>query len=522
MARIRHAVATLTVGSESDAESLDWHPVLDTYARGVTLMRALDPGVTRTRGSGRRTRTASRPAPGPAGLGPVRARLAVLPAVAPRLPGLVREHHPHPHRRVGLGPAVLGLLRTRATRPGGPCPRSSRCATRTVGGAVVANPLLDPNRATRPAHRTRTSTSSPRWPRPGSSARCRRSGSAGRTVTGVFGDVEMHAAQLRARRDRRRWAANGSPHGPPGTRSSGCTTPTSTGSGRSGGRWRARSRLTDPDRRPRCWSRSGSRRSSCSAANGTRTFTMDDVEDLASASWTTTTSRSSCRPRSPMPSAAAREAAGGGSGLGRTAEPRWEPVAATFDLDSGEEREVEFTAGPRGLDEAPRRPAGPGTGRACGRPTRTRPTSWRCAPRRTPRRTRGTVLHLRPGRHPGGRRAQLPGRRLRGAARLEAEGWSGGALSVRLVPEPGRADSGDAGPGDPRPAGHRLRRARRDRPVARRRAPARPGPGHPAHGAARPWPGVSVLLGRRRRPGRPPRDPAGARAHPVDPGGPGR
>jgi hypothetical protein len=42
MARIRHDVAGLTLGDPGKAETQDWHPVLDTYARGVTLMRDLD------------------------------------------------------------------------------------------------------------------------------------------------------------------------------------------------------------------------------------------------------------------------------------------------------------------------------------------------------------------------------------------------------------------------------------------------------------------------------------------------
>jgi hypothetical protein len=38
MARIRHDIATLTLGQDADAETQPWHPVLDTYARGVELM----------------------------------------------------------------------------------------------------------------------------------------------------------------------------------------------------------------------------------------------------------------------------------------------------------------------------------------------------------------------------------------------------------------------------------------------------------------------------------------------------
>jgi hypothetical protein len=41
MARIRHDIATPTLGQNADAETQPWHPVLDTYARGVEFMRAL-------------------------------------------------------------------------------------------------------------------------------------------------------------------------------------------------------------------------------------------------------------------------------------------------------------------------------------------------------------------------------------------------------------------------------------------------------------------------------------------------
>jgi tyrosinase len=42
MARIRLDIAGLTLGDPAKAETQEWHPVLDTYARGVALMRDLD------------------------------------------------------------------------------------------------------------------------------------------------------------------------------------------------------------------------------------------------------------------------------------------------------------------------------------------------------------------------------------------------------------------------------------------------------------------------------------------------
>ena len=41
MVRTRQDVAGLTLGDAAKAETKDWHPVLDTYARGVALMSDL-------------------------------------------------------------------------------------------------------------------------------------------------------------------------------------------------------------------------------------------------------------------------------------------------------------------------------------------------------------------------------------------------------------------------------------------------------------------------------------------------
>ena len=40
--RTRKDVSSLTVGDVASAATKEWHPVLDTYARGVRLMRDLD------------------------------------------------------------------------------------------------------------------------------------------------------------------------------------------------------------------------------------------------------------------------------------------------------------------------------------------------------------------------------------------------------------------------------------------------------------------------------------------------
>ena len=108
-------------------------------------MQALDaedptrPGVVALGGEHPRDRPVHH---APAGVGPVRPPVAVLPPVAPRLPGVVRGDHPLADRRGRLGAALLGLL-----RPGRPtvrCRPSSACETRVVDGAGGGQPAVLP------------------------------------------------------------------------------------------------------------------------------------------------------------------------------------------------------------------------------------------------------------------------------------------------------------------------------------------------------------------------------------------
>jgi hypothetical protein len=124
-------------------------------------------------------------------------------------------------------------------------------------------------------------------------------------------------------------------------------------------------------------------------------------------------------------------------------EPTWEPVAATFDLTSGEERDVPLERGARLLRDAS--PAGllvELAGVRAMAPHQAYAVEVRAAP--------DAEAH-RAGRFSTFGLAGTPETEERSYVvdvssvlpDLLAEGWSGGRLSVRVVPDEGRADSGD-------------------------------------------------------------------------------
>lgn len=133
-------------------------------------------------------------------------------------------------------------------------------------------------------------------------------------------------------------------------------------------------------------------------------------------------------------------AAGGRRTLDET-PPRWKPVGAAFDVTSGEERDVRLETGPRGLDEAP--PARlmlDLSGTTAHDPHAAYVVEVRTSPTAEP--------HI-VGRFSTFGLAGTPDDEVRNylvdaSAALPAlleEGWSGGELTVRVVPEPGRSDS---------------------------------------------------------------------------------
>ena len=378
--RTRHDVAGLTLGDPAAAETEPWHPVLDTYARGVALMQELDADVSpdswlwAANTHGIDQFTDPRPAWDQCAHGSRfflpwhRAYLAWFEGTIRRLTG--EDDWGLPYWDYS-DPAL------EATRV---LPAEFAVETRTVDGEVVANPLFVPDRSPDPLPeadvdlvRTMSET---RFVRQVPSV-----GFGGADRDGFFGDVENQ------------------PHNFVHMDIGGIMQSPATAAGdpifwlhhanidRLWEVWRGLPGLGRADRPGRgvrsCSSPSGGRRSSRSATSGRpTTYTTADIEDLASPAmgygYESTV----------LPEAVADEVdggprcrpdAGGGMALDDT-EPSWEPVGATFDVTSGEDREVAFTAGRRGLT-TPCRRGWCSSSAAPARRTRTRRTSWRCGPR---------------------------------------------------------------------------------------------------------------------------------------------
>lgn len=177
------------------------------------------------------------------------------------------------------------------------------------------------------------------------------------------------------------------------------------------------------------------------------TYSMADVEDLASAAMGYTyesITLAAAQQESVMRirEEALTPAGGGGLQLSHAAF-EWEPVGVTFDMTSGEERDVPFEVAAMGLDDVP--PARlmlEFAGATAIRPHAVYVVEVRSASDEPPHRA---------GRFSTFGLAGTPAAETRNylvdatsvLPDLLDEGWSGGALVVQLVPEPGRPDSED-------------------------------------------------------------------------------
>ncbi|GAA1949724.1 tyrosinase family protein [Agromyces allii] len=136
-----------------------------------------------------------------------------------------------------------------------------------------------------------------------------------------------------------------------------------------------------------------------------------------------------------------------GGGLGLDEAPKWQPVAATFDLTSGEEREIPFEGGGLGLDEAaPTRLMLELAGATAHEPHAAYDVEIRSAPDADAHVVRGFSTFGLAGTPDDEVRNYLVDASTV-LADLLAEGWAGGALTVRLLPaaEPAvEPDGGDA------------------------------------------------------------------------------
>jgi tyrosinase len=440
--RSRHDVFTITLGDAAAAETEDWHPILDTYAHGVTLMRALDADVSpeswtwaaNTHGIPRGTRP--RPSWGQCAhasrffLPWHRAYLAWFEGTIRRLTGQDDWALPYWDYSDPSRPETRTL------------PVEFTVKSRTVAGDASANPLFVPGRS--PAALpladvdVAAALSEVAFVKDLPTV-----GFGGADRDGYFGLVEslphnyvhvdigaLMESPATAGQDPIFWLHHANVD-------------------RLWEVWRALPGsigLTDPGAATALlvtqWESAvfwfGDERSPA-------TYTMADVEDLNSEKMGYTYESIQ------VPADLARVIAdargdgrpgGGGIPLDDTGRG-WEPVAASFNLDSGEERNLQFETGPRGVDDSP--PAGLILELAGVRSTNPH-TAYVVEVRSAP----AAEAHV------GGRvstfgLAGTPDTEERNylvdasslLPDLLAEGWTGGQLTVRLVPDSERPDSDD-------------------------------------------------------------------------------
>ena len=429
-------VAGLTSRDPATARTKDWDPVLDTYARGVDLMRALpetDPRswlwAANTHGIPAGTRP--RPAWNQCAHGSLfflpwhRAYLAWFEKTIRTLTGDDEWRLPYWDYSAPADVADRSL------------PVEFTVSTRTVDGQVVPNPLFDAQRTGGPVPLEDVDIV-------GALAETRyvrlfpEVGFGGSDRGGVTGDLEQLPHNF--------------VHGGIGGLMNRTTT---------AGRdpifwlhhanidrlwevWRALPgsvHLTDPGAAPALlvlrWRSAifpfGRERSPS-------TFAMEEIENLETLGYAY---ESITLP--PDLAAAVEEARTPGGGLGLDdVQPAWEPVAATFDVNSGEDREVPLRTGRLGLDEAP--PAGlvlELAGVQATDPHAVYVVEVRSDPDVAPHRAgRFSTFGLEGTPDTEERSYVVDASAV--LSELAEEGWSGGQLSVKVVPEEGRPDSDDA------------------------------------------------------------------------------
>ncbi|SHN83612.1 polyphenol oxidase [Geodermatophilus obscurus] len=443
MIRTRRDVAALTLADAAKARTQEWHPVLDTYAHGVRLMDQLgedDPRSWLWAANTHGIPTGTRPRPlwnqcahaSWAFLPWHRAYLAWFEATIRELTGDEEWRLPY------WDYSVPGDTADRTI------PVEFSVETRTVDGQAVPNPLYRPQRSAAPIPRDDVGIVDAmahtryvrRFPAFGFGGTDRVGFDGATTVEmrphnfvhgGIAGRNGLMGSTTTAARDPVFWLHHANIdrlwevwRGLPGS-----------------------IELTDPGGAPRLlvvqWR---SATFAFGAAGSPATYTMDDVEDTRALDYVYESATL------PDDLAAAVEERRGAVRAGREmavddTEPTWLPVAATFGLTSGEERDVPLERGARLLPDAS--PAGllvELAGVSAMAPHQAYAVEVRATP--------DAQAH-RAGRFSTFGLAGTPETEERSYVvdlssvlpDLLAEGWSGGRLSVRVVPDEGAADSAD-------------------------------------------------------------------------------
>ncbi|SFR75078.1 Common central domain of tyrosinase [Agromyces sp. CF514] len=442
--RVRRDIEGLTVGDRDAAESGPWHPILDAYARGVEVMKAVD-------AAGPPTPQSWMWAANTHGIDQFTPRRAAWAQCTHASLFFLPWHRAYlawfeQHIRDASGDDDWALPYWDYSAPGSTrrLPVEFAVERRTVDGVLVDNPLFSPARSTQ-AIPAASADIVEALAQP-SYVLEREAGFGGTLPDQSFGTVE----------DR--------PHNYVHMAIGGVMRSPST-AGRDPVFWLHHAnidrlwevwlslegsvRLTDaPDTPPELQSAWDSAAFWFGDEQRPETYAMAAVEDLAS-------DRMDYGYESIVladvlaDAVADRRAeiiAATGGGFGVDEASKWQPVAATFDLASGEEREIPFEGGALGLDEAPpTRLLLELAGATAHDPHSAYDVEIRSTPDAAPHVVRGfSTFGL----------AGTPDEEVRNylvdassvLPDLLDEGWAGGALTVRLLPAEAWA-TGDGGEG---------------------------------------------------------------------------
>ena len=441
--RIRRSIESLTVGTSAAARQDAWDPVLATYALGVQLMKNLDEDTPTSWLWAANTHGMEESPPPRTTWGQCQhASVYFLPwhrAYLAWFENTIRELTGDREWALPYWDYFADASSRRRV------PAEFRVSTRTVDGESVPNPLFSPNRSARPVPNGNVelapALSQPQYVR--------------RMEYG-FGGVEPDDYFGLAEQEPHNWV-----HVDVGGDVGEMRSPTTAGRDpifwlhhanidRIWEMWRVLDGSVEYVQSPIATTAMKSQWNSAEFWFGDEaspsTYSMADVEDLTTPAMDYTYESIGLPDELADDVMAEREriiaAEGGGRGLDEA--PQWTPVAASEDLPSGEDRKIVLAQG-RGLDAAP-------PSRLMLELASTKAHDPHAAYVVEVQAGAGAPVHT-VGRFSTFGLAGTPDGETRNylvdassaLPALLAEGWDGGQLIVRVVPEPGRADSEDDG-----------------------------------------------------------------------------